>query len=625
MFCSRRLTTLLALLVGVAASAAGQTSSPVPSLPSQEPPPPTLRTSARLVVIDVVVTNKAGAAVHDLKASDFLLKEQGKLQTITRFEEHKGASVPARVPPMPRLAPGSFTNYSPAPPAGTVNLLLLDALNTPLKDQAFVREEMLKYLKTSRPGTTMATFGLNQQLHMLQGFTSDPEVLRQAVAGKRALPRSFPLLNEGASGGQSDALSDQTADILGDNPDAAQTTANLRQFEADQQSFQTMVRTQYTLDALNALGRFLSGIPGRKNLIWFSGAFPINILPNGEASDPFSSLNSLQDEYRDTVTLLSRSQVAVYPIDARGLASFPMFSAAVTGAKYARDPSTMARDTSNFSTQLANEHGTMVQMAEDTGGKAFINTNGLKEAIDQAVDIGSNYYTLSYVPTNDQAKGDFRRIQVSLGDKEYSLSYRHGYYAESAEAAERRRRLSPKGMAGAAAPVYDPMHIAMLWGGPNPTQVIFAAKVHPATGAVEDKASPGTQVGSKTSGPYERYSVFFIADPQTVSAPALPNGKHHIEFEFVTYAYNDQGVLITSTGNRLVADLAEDRYQAMRKGGVQYQQEISVPAKNDNLFLRIGIHDLASDKVGAIEVPITAVNRLPPLSQFAPAAGTPKP
>src|SRR6202040_835201 len=115
-----------------------------------------------------------------------------------------------------------------------------------------------------------------------------------------------------------------------------ETIANMRQFEAQQQSFQLQLRVKYTLDAMSQIARYLSSIPGRKNLIWFSGSFPISVLPDttGNLPDPFAVVADYEKEFRDTVNLLARSQVAVYPVDARGLTNAPVYDAA-TSRNYA--------------------------------------------------------------------------------------------------------------------------------------------------------------------------------------------------------------------------------------------------------------------------------------------------
>jgi VWFA-related protein len=628
-------TAVLAILLPAApAIAQSPAAPPAPASSARPAPVPTLRANSRLVIVDVVVADAHGASVHNLKQSDFSLLEGGQPQTITHFEEHAPLSVveAAKLPPMPRLLPGVFTNFTPVPEGGAINILLLDALNTPIADQAFVRQQMIKYLRQPRPGVRMAIFGLNTQLHMLQGFTSNPDLLRQAIDGKKNLGKSSALLDDPVSGNTYgvDTLSDTLSENLGNSPGAAAVVAAVQQFEAQTASFQTMLRARYTLDAMNALARYLSGIPGRKNLIWFSGSFPLDIMPDGDLADPFAAVDSAQDEYRETVNLLTRAQVSVYPIDARGLMPPPMFTAANSGAKYARSPSAMSKDSNKFFNDTAAEHATMQQMADDTGGKAFLNTNGLAEAVQKAVDAGSSYYTLTYTPSKGDWKGEYRKIQIKLEQPNLTLSYRRGYYADDPDTPASK---STPNKAVATAPVapFDPLHLAMLWGGPDPTQIIFAAGISPATGLPEPALAEGVSAAPKVSGPWKRYAVRFNAEPYDITAPVMADGSRHVDLEFLTYVYDNQGQLLTAARKHIAANIPAATYAAMLKSGIPYLQEISVPVKGD-YFLRLGIRDAASNHVGALELSVDSVSRLKPISAPSaaaqpanPAPASPKP
>ena len=164
-----------------------QSSAQAPH-PAQTPPPAqsevtTLRAGTQLVVVDVVVTDKSQNPVRNLKASDFALLEGGKPQQIKSFEEHTAQSAKP-IPPMPVFPPGIFSNYSPAPTGGAVNVLLVDTLNTPVLDQIYLHDQFHKYINTSKPGAPMAIFGLTTKLLMLQSFTSDPELLKAAINNK---------------------------------------------------------------------------------------------------------------------------------------------------------------------------------------------------------------------------------------------------------------------------------------------------------------------------------------------------------------------------------------------------------------------------------------------------------
>ena len=363
-----------------------------PLFPSPNPPrlgPLTIQANTNLVVVDVEVTDAHDNAVHKLSKSDFGVLESGHPQTIKSFEEHSSLEAPAPLPVLPKLPPGTFTNVTNAPASGALDVVLLDALNTPMTAQARVRDQMLKFLNEERPGTRVAVFGLTSKLLLLQGFTTDPELLRAVLNGKKGLPKGSPVMYDAVNGdnpGADDPLVEIVEQGMGNDPSASFILANIQQFEAESTAFQLQLRARLTLDALNLLGRYLGNLPGRKNLIWFSGSFPVNILPNPDIENPFAVVASSEQEFRETTTLLSRAQVAVYPIDARGITTEPMLNVANSGSTYTKSPTAFGKDLQTFSQNNADEHGTMEDMAKATGGHAYINTNGLKEAVEKAID-----------------------------------------------------------------------------------------------------------------------------------------------------------------------------------------------------------------------------------------------
>jgi VWFA-related protein len=593
--------------------------APVLAVGQPTPPQPVaiIHANANLVVVDVVVADARQNPVHNLTVADFELIESGHAQTLKVFEEHT-ANAAAELSPLPKLDPGTFTNYSPTPARGALNVLLLDMLNTPQKDQIYARDQVLKYLKSARPGTRIAIFGLSSQLRLIQGFTSDPELLRAVVSGKSATPSGSALLTNPVAGdapGADNLFMDSATTAFGNSPDGAAMLANLQQFEAEQQSFMLQLRARYTLDAFNEIGRYLGHLPGRKNLIWFSGSFPVNILPDENVKDPFSVEASSEKEFRETVDLLARCQVAVYPIDARGLMTSPMLSVANSGSRYAKDPTASVKDGNALFRTNAEERGTMIQIADATGGKAFMDTNGLKEAVEKAVDAGSNYYTLAYTPTNQKWKGDYRKIQVKVAHEELTLAYRRGYYADDPSATTHLG--DAKDSSTDQAP-YSAARAAMLRGGPDPTQIIFEANVRPSTDGIEPNLAPGNKGNSKVSGPYRRYTVYFTADPRDIECTVTPDNVHHCVLEFRTFVYDVDGALLNSQSDGIKVEIPASRYAAIQHGGFQYRQQISVPARGE-YYLRIGIHDDTTDRVGAIELPVSAVSKLPSLSSKAPA------
>jgi len=592
-----RIRTSLALLP-LAFTLALQAQSTAPS--ANEPSTLTVRKNSHLVVLDVVVTDNKQNPIRGLKQSDFTVLEKNTPQTILNFDEHEPP--PQNAPLVfPKLPQNTFTNYTPLPENQPLNILLLDALNTPMKDQAYVRYQMLRFLDGMPPGARIAVFGLTTHLRILQGFTSDPEILRAVLSGKKNLPQSSVLLNDPVGGDYpgSDASS------FG-SPDFGEVSANVQQFQAEIQSFQMQMRARYTLDGMNDLARYLSGLPGRKNLIWFSGSFPLDILPDGDLADPFAVMASAEDEFRQTTDLLTTSQVAVYPVDARGLMTPPMFSAANSGRSFARNPAALTQAMGNWDQQTAEEHFTMDAMADATGGKAFYNTNGLKEAVQKSLTMGSHYYTLTYTPTNTKWNGDFRDIKVKMTTAEgarYQLYFRHGYYADDPD-----RPATPH---TAAAPVPSAMGTAMLRGAPNPTQIIFEAYVAKLSSTPDATIALDNAPAPKVRGPYLSYTINYGVDVHNIIFETTPKGLHHGHVELVALLYDADGTLINSISNTIVADMDAAHYANVMQRGLRFSQILSVPAdpkQKHEYYFRIGVHDLTGDRVGAIEVPVAAVH-----------------
>jgi VWFA-related protein len=160
-----------------------QAQAPSPA----EVPAPTIRVSTHLVLVDVVATDKQGKAVTGLRAEDFVVEENGKQQKISTFTTHVENS-----PAPPELPPGIYTNRPQyRSPGGPITVLLLDAINTPFKDQAYARVQMLKFVQQSfKPGERMGIFTLTGSLRVLQDLTGDPQVLYTA------LQRFRPIHNE---------------------------------------------------------------------------------------------------------------------------------------------------------------------------------------------------------------------------------------------------------------------------------------------------------------------------------------------------------------------------------------------------------------------------------------------
>src|SRR5262249_16176468 len=168
--------------------------------------------------------------------------------------------------------------------------------------------------------------------------------------------------------------------------------------------FQTDLRVTYTVNALMSIARSLAGYPGRKNLIWISEAFPVGIDPNMElTADVFAGTRNYGPQIVQLADSLIDSQIAMYPVDARGLITSSVFDASNSGHdKFGRSlrGGRLASTVSAESANLINVHSAMQEMADRTGGRAFYNTNDIDGAVRNSIDDGSTYYTLGYYPDN---------------------------------------------------------------------------------------------------------------------------------------------------------------------------------------------------------------------------------
>jgi VWFA-related protein len=558
----------------------------------------TIKSKVRLVLVDVVVTNGKGEAVTGLHKDDFEILEDGKPQTISTFEEHHGAP-PTQIK-LPTLPPHVYTNFPATQSADSVNVLLLDALNTPSRDQVYVHSQMIKYLKTIPAGTRVAIFTLASRMRMLQGVTTDSSELLAALNSAQAGPQQSPLL---ASDAEADA-NQRLIDFMIENSAAPnpQTLAQaaidpinaMKQFLSDTAAFQAEQRIGITLQALQQLARYLSSVPGRKNVIWFSGSFPLNIFPDADVPDPFNIATTFQDDIRKTADLLTAGQVALYPIAAEGLAPDTAFEA--NGKEIGQKrPSLAMRDQVQQlqAGEVARDlsHTSMDELAKDTGGQAFYNTNGLNDALTRVVNNGTRYYSLAYTPANQKMDGRYRRIQVKLLKGKDNLAYRRGYYADDLETA-----LS----AGQKADT-DPLLMLMGRNLPDYSQILYEIKVLPSD---PQPAPDAPRIGSNTDlkGPFTRYAVDFAVSPRDLKLDPTPDGGRHGNIEIVLLAYDREGKPLNFVVTKGDVNLDAKLYANAQQVGLQIHKEIDVPKQY--VYLRTGIYDLKSNTAGTLGVPL---------------------
>jgi len=566
----------------------------------------TLHASARLVLLDVVVTEK-GAAVHGLDRQRFHVFEDGHEQPVAFFEEHSSAephpasSRPAMIPTT--LPPHTFTNLPQTGDATAVNVLLLDGLNTPLSRQMNVRHQILEYASTIQPGPPMAVFTLSSRLHMLQGFTTSPAAIAAALKGNGTSRQSALLDAETGS-----ILPPNLSALIASDPHASRASAEaMKLFETDTAAFQTDQRVRITLDAMRQLARYLSAIPGRKNLIWFSASFPFVLGDEPRLDDAGSVLRIYTREMQETGELLSESRVAVYPMDAGGLMTLPSLGVAdSTAALISKNTDSLAEASkglagvdANFRNRTFQNHISMQQLAEATGGKEYFNTNGFREAVADAVENGSSYYTVAYVPKSEM-NGHFRRFKVRIDDASYKLAYRAGFFADPLD--------KPSGHRTSETSLIDAI---AAHGAPESTQIVFLARVLDAAdaqlAAQKLPNGPAGALAAKIKGPARRAIVDLRLDTGGVSFSAAPDGARQGNVETTMVAYDRDGNRVNYLDQALELTLTPAIYARVLSGGIPLRLAIDLP--REPVFLRIALRDINSGHAGSLEVPVTVEAR----------------
>jgi VWFA-related protein len=405
--------------------------------------PPAAGVTARMVEVSLVAEDKEGRPVLDLTADELVLTDGGRPERIV--------SLSTQPPPSPArkaASPGTFTNRldALAPGSPSVTAILFDGLNTPMARQSFAREQVLSFLRQVEPGNAIALYTLGRGLNVLHELTRDP---RPVVA---ALER---YQGEVAAATEASPLDLEAAGLQ-------RFGAWLDELDTNLIEHYSKDRALRTLRSLVAIANHLEKLPGRKNLVWVSGSFPVWIgrdrLPAPER--PRAAAQDLWPEIDRAARALNRAGLAVYPVDARGL---------MAPADYEPSRASISRDM-----PLVGRAGfaTMETLAERTGGKAFYNDNDLGRAFRSADQDSRAAYRLGYEPSHDDWNGGWREIRIEARRPGVRLRHRRGYFAQPDEPAEDWYR---SGVLGAA-----------MWSPTDATGLGLAVRPFPAAPATLD-------------------------------------------------------------------------------------------------------------------------------------------
>jgi VWFA-related protein len=399
--------------------------------------------NTQLVEVDVVVHSKAGL-VSGLKKEDFTILDNGKEQTISVFsvQSRKGRTQSASALPA-GVVSNRLTQSGDEPPSATV--ILWDALNTEMQDQAWVQNEVKRYLRTMNPGDPVAIYILVKTLRVVQDFTDDPFVLAQGLEHKGAEQSADlsapdltsltsqinnPLLTALSGGNPSPPTTPGGSPGPASNPNEAPGLAALQNMATntakEMTDYALRDRVYITQAALEAIAEHLSGLPGRKKLAWISGSFPS--LTQDSRTRVGESQIEVQDfgpQINHAIRALNGANVAVYPIDPRGVTS-GYSNTAFSRSAGAGGLTAPGIDTMNL-------------LAGGTGGEAFYATNDAAGAMQTIMEDDRVIYHLGFYPVDQKLDGSYHNLSVKVarkGAEKFEVRTRKGYFAVDAKAAD---------------------------------------------------------------------------------------------------------------------------------------------------------------------------------------------
>ena len=373
---------------------------------AQQPAP--LRVTTRLVEVYVVAQDKLGGLVNSLTSQDFTLFDEGREQPIATFAVETNAP---SSPCMETLAPNTFSNRLERclDSLGGATVILFDALNTRLTDQAYARQQIIRFLEHLQPQDRVALYALGQGPLVLQEFTSSSGLLLRALAEYKGGAWSN---SENFAAGDADTGISQLNQWLNE--------LKMNLYECDARD-----RALRTIRVMAAIASHVERLPGRKNLIWVSGSFPVGFGRNAVRTPEKAEGDSVSfdSEFDRAVRALYEARLAIYPLDARGVMAPREFGAD-------RASVDLVLSDTDSATRL-----NMQVLAERTGGRAFFNDNDLGGALRRAADDSRLVYVLGYYPTHGKWNGQFRRITIRVKQPGIRLCYRQGYFAQPKEPA----------------------------------------------------------------------------------------------------------------------------------------------------------------------------------------------
>lgn len=522
--------------------------------------PQAIHVTSQLVEINVVALDRAGQPVVDLTKDDFEILDNGKSQEVRVFAletkpEHEAS---------PALLPANvFSNrvLGKVAVAPGVSVVLFDLLNTEFADQANAKQQLLSLMHKMPSGERIGVYVLGREVSVLHDFTDDPRQLAAVLAHFEGRPSS----------GLADVGGTATRPVGDAANRFAEAERLLKGAQNVQKDYFNVDRATITLNAIKAIARYLARQPGRKSLVWISGSFPFTLgvsqqdLDEMAKDSPNRERGSFQKLFESAMLAVSDANMAIYPVDARGLIPSSLYDAgngAGSSNAYSRN------DERNRPLDGPANLDTMENLANKSGGRAFFNSNDLQQSVSAALADNRLTYTLAFAPAS--APDDkFHALKITVRRKDVSLRYRHGYLAASRSL----RSADPRTILEDA--VASPLEASAIG-------IVVKA---------EAPKSPG--------GPWHLVTTVDTHDV----AVAEQDGKRVGNLQVLYSVQAETGKELAGTLDNVNLDLKPEVWARIAADGLPMTKEFKAPP--NAVKVRIAVRDASTGRVGSVSIPLT--------------------
>jgi VWFA-related protein len=542
-----------------------------PQAEDQQKPSEVIRAATQLVQVNLIAVDRKGNPVSDLTSRELVLTDNNEPQKISVFYLQKNEPPTGQPERPPR---GTFTNRAEG--VRNVTVILLDNLNIDSHSQptdqlaalAYAKGEARKFLRTMTKQDEVALYAMASNVKVLHDFSNDSQALVRALDAYRP---SIPTADYAPG---PDLLLGLPGNPGSPTPGAASMQQEAQQSKAEEREFFIQRRVDLTIEAFQAIATHLANIPGRKNIVWLTTGFPFTVSSDPTApSMRFNRLDerlelagqpitSMSPQLQKAALAFNNANMAIYPVDIRGLLTSPNFSA---------EQQSLSND--RFVSIGQTEIASMKDIAERTGGRAFYETNGITQAMQTAASDARVTYTLGYYTADLHWDGKFHNIRIKTTRPGVTLRYRRGYFA-----------LPPE----------QP--------GKSEHQDVFAQTIWSPLEATGLGLTVRAQ--RRTQGTSAEAALAVHIDPQNLRFENL-NGRWVGKIELVIVNLSSTGHNLKGFDQTREFSFLPSTYERIEGEGLGFPLSLRIPADTERI--RLVVRDSPSGAMGSVTIPVSEV------------------